>query len=177
MTSSEREQHDRFLRLFLENEEALRGFLRSLLPSRQDVQELMQEVAAVLWRKFDLLESPQEFRRWAFGVARMQTLAFRRDRARDRHTFDEELLTLLASEMETAHDLLDAQRQALDACLEKLPATQRALVTAVYHTGTKVEQVAQLMGKTPMALYKLLHRIRVALLNCVTAKLNREGYV
>jgi len=164
------------MQLFLEAEEALRGFLRSLVPTRQDAQELMQEVAAVLWRKFEQLESPQDFRRWAFGVARMQALAFRRDRARDRHTFDEELLIMLAAEMEKAQDLLHAQRQALDSCLEKLPATQRALVTAVYHTGTKIEQVAQLMGKTPMALYKLLHRIRVALLNCVTAKLNREGY-
>lgn len=176
MTSSEREQHDRFMQLFLENEEALRGFLRSLVPTRQDAQELMQEVAAVLWRKFEQLESPQDYRRWAFGVARMQGLAFRRDRARDRHTFDEELLAMLAAEMETAQDLLDAQRQALDSCLEKLPATQRALVTAVYHTGTKIEQVAQVMGKTPMSLYKLLHRIRVALLNCVTSKLKREGY-
>lgn len=176
MTPSEREQHDRFMQLFLENEEALRGFLRSLVPTRQDAQELMQEVASVLWRKFEQLESMQDFRRWAFGVARMQALAFRRDRARDRHTFDEELLAMLATEMETAQDFLHAQRQALDVCLEKLPSTQRALVSAVYHTGTKIEQVAQLMGKTPMSLYKLLHRIRVALLGCVTAKLKREGY-
>ena len=98
MTASERERHDRFLRLFVEHEESLRGFVRALVPTREDAREVMQEVAAVLWRKFDELATPEDFRRWAFGVARFEALAFRRDRARDRHVFGEEVIELLANE-------------------------------------------------------------------------------
>ena len=82
MDNAEREKHDRFLRLYVENEESLNGFVRSLVFTLDDAREVMQDTAVVLWRKFEELDSPEDFRRWAFGVARFQALAYRRDRAR-----------------------------------------------------------------------------------------------
>ena len=91
---ADREQHDQFLRLFMVHEDALRLFIRSLLFNQEESREVMQEVAIVLWRKFDdSLDSPS-FRRWAFGVARMEVLAFHRDRARDRHIFGDDIAEL-----------------------------------------------------------------------------------
>ena len=66
------ERHDHFLPLYVEHEESLRCFLLTLLPGREEAREVMQGVAMVLWRKFDSLSSPADFRRWAFGVARME---------------------------------------------------------------------------------------------------------
>ena len=63
MTSADRDKHDHFLRLYVENEEALRGFVRSLVPTLEDAREVMQETAALLWRKFDELDSAENFRR------------------------------------------------------------------------------------------------------------------
>lgn len=78
-------RHDDFLRLFTVCEPALRAFVRSLVPRREDVPEVMQEVAVVLWRKFGDLADPGDFRKWAFGVARLEALAWICDKARDRH--------------------------------------------------------------------------------------------
>ena len=89
------DSHDSFLHLYVECEESLRGFVRSLLPTLEDAREVMQETAAVLWKKYDQLDDPKNFRRWAFGVARFEVLAYRRDKARDRHIFGEELITNL----------------------------------------------------------------------------------
>lgn len=166
MTPSERQRHDRFIRLYVANEEALRGFVRSLVPTREDAGEVMQEVAAVLWRKFDEQASDEDFRRWAFGVARFEALAFFRDRARDRHVFSDETIGLLAQEAESQADPLEAERRALDECLRKLPETQRALVTAAYAPGVRIDDLASSMGRTAMSLYKLLHRIRMTLIDC-----------
>ena len=47
--------HDLFLRLYTEHEPSLRGFVRSLLPSREDAREVMQDLAVALWRKFETL--------------------------------------------------------------------------------------------------------------------------
>ena len=77
MDEADRKQHDQFLRLFMEHEEALRLFVRSLLFSQDESREVMQEVASVLWRKFDDSLESASFRRWAFGVARMEVLSFR----------------------------------------------------------------------------------------------------
>ena len=177
MTPAEQRRHDRFMNLFLEHEEALRGFVRALVHGREDAREVMQEVAAVLWRKFDELEMAEDFRRWAFGIARFEALAAARDRARDRHPFSDELMAQLAQEaMESAGEL-DAEREALERCLQKLPEAQRALVAAAYERGARIDQLATRMGRTAMALYKTLHRIRLTLIDCTRRELAREGLV
>ena len=65
MTPAENEKHDQFLRLYVEHEDALNGFVRSLVPTREDAREVMQEVAVVLWRKFEELPMIEDFRRWS----------------------------------------------------------------------------------------------------------------
>ncbi len=173
MTNSTAIQHDQFLRLFVEHEPALRTFVRSLLPARGDASEVMQEVAVVLWQKFAEFDPSRDFRKWAFGVARFEALAYRRDRARDRHLFDDELAGKLADEAAAAEQRHEAQREALETCLKKLPDAQRALVLAAYAQDTQMMELAARQGQTAMALYKRLHRIRQALLQCVQRTIAR----
>ena len=70
--------------------------MRGNLVSRP-IGEVMQEAAVVLWRKFAELSAIEDFRRWAFGVAKFKALAFVRDRMRDRLVFDEDVMELLVS--------------------------------------------------------------------------------
>jgi RNA polymerase sigma-70 factor (ECF subfamily) len=174
MTPSDHDKHDHFLRLYVENEEALRGFVRSLVPTLEDAREVMQEVAALLWRKFDDLDSPENFRRWAFGVARLEALTFRRDQARDRHVFSEDLIRMLEAEAEEAAGQSDREERALEQCLKKLPQAQRSLIETVYVGGARIDEMARAAGRTPMALYKMLHRTRMALADCVRMTLETE---
>lgn len=167
MEPDETQRHERFLRLYLRHEESLRGYVRTLLPMPGDAGEVLQNVAAVLWRKFDELSSPLEFRRWSFGVARLEVLQYRRSRARDRHVFDERVLELLASAVESEADRLAAEREALQGCLQKLTESQRALVAAAYAAGERIDEYAARSGRTAMSVYKALHRIRMQLLECV----------
>lgn len=141
MTESDRAQHDHFLRLFMEHEDSLRVFVRSLLFSHDEEREVMQEVAVVLWRKFDAGMDSQSFCRWAFGVARMEALAFRRDRARDRHTFGDEVFELLGQMVLEQSDALEAERRALGTCLQKVPEEQRRFVQAAYAPGAKMDEL------------------------------------
>ena len=175
MTPAENDKHDQFLRLYVEHEEALNGFVRTLVPTREDAREVMQEVASVLWRKFEELKSPQDFRRWAFGIARFEALALARDRARDRHVFSDELLMQLVEEAEEAADSMKAEREALEQCLQKLPEAQRSLVEAAYQSGVRIDELAGRLGRTAMSLYKSLHRIRIALMDCTKRVLAQEG--
>lgn len=167
--------HDSFLRLYVECEESLRGFVRSLLPTLEDAREVMQNTAAVLWRKFDQLDDPKNFRRWAFGVARFEVLSYRRDKARDRHIFGEELITQLAQESEKIGMDSDREIKALNSCLAKLPPKQSALVQEAYDKDLKIKQIAEREGRTPMSVYKVLHRARIALADCIKETLEAEG--
>jgi RNA polymerase sigma-70 factor, ECF subfamily len=174
MNPPDHNEHDQFLRLFMEHEESLRVYVRSLLFSHDEEREVMQEVAVVLWRKFDPKMNSREFCRWAFGVARMEVLAFRRDRARDRHHFGDDVYELLAQTVCDQSDLLEKQRRALDDCMKKLTDKHRQLIASAYAPGVKIEQIAAQMGQTAMALYKSLHRVRLTLMDCTQRTLELE---
>jgi RNA polymerase sigma-70 factor (ECF subfamily) len=174
MTDLNDQHHDQFLRLFADHEPALRTFVRSLLPSMADVPEVMQEVAVVLWQKFAEFDAARDFRKWAFGVVRFEVLTFLRDKARDRHVFSDELVGKIANEAAAAMPRHEAQREALETCLQKLPEAQHSLVLAAYTKGTRMDELATQRGQTAMSLYKMLHRIRQTLLECVRRTIAQE---
>lgn len=167
--------HEQFLMLFTANEPAIRAFVRRLVPAREDSAEVMQGIALVLWRKFDALRDPGEFRRWAFGVARHETLAWLRDKARSRLVLAADVLELVADEAALQDDRLSAQRDALAECLEKLPGDQRELVLEAYSPNVRIQQVAEQSGRTVSAFYQWLHRLRLRLLECTRRTLEAEG--
>lgn len=170
---SEHERHVQFLRHYAESEVALHTFVRSLVPTRQMASEVMQDVILVLWEKFD---AAADFQGWAFGVAKNVALRHLRRQSRDRHVFDDDLVNQLADDAVALVPVHDGHREALERCLDKLPAAQRELVLTAYTKGTRMDELATRRGQTPMALYKLLHRIRQALLECVERTLAKEEH-
>jgi RNA polymerase sigma-70 factor (ECF subfamily) len=172
-TPSEHERHAQFLRHYAESDLALHTFVRSLVPTRQMASEVMQDVILVLWEKF---EAAADFQSWAFGVAKNVALRHLRRQSRDRHVFDDDLVNQLADDAVALAPVHDEYREALGHCLDKLPAAQRELVLTAYTKGTRMDELATRRGQTPMALYKLLHRIRQALLECVERTLAKEEH-
>jgi RNA polymerase sigma-70 factor (ECF subfamily) len=170
---SEHERHAQFLRHYAESEVALHTFVRSLVPTRQMASEVMQDVILVLWEKF---EAAADFQGWAFGVAKNVAMRHLRRQSRDRHVFDDDLVNQLADDAAALVPVHDGHREALERCLDKLPAAQRELVLTAYTKGTRMDELATRRGQTPMALYKLLHRIRQALLECVELTLAKEEH-
>ncbi len=159
--------------LFVKHEPDLRGYLRSLLPTLNDAEEVLQETAIVLWRKFDRFVPGTDFLRWALVVARFQAMTYRRKIARDRLVLSEDVVELLAEEAVEEMPRRRLEREALDFCLRQLPENQQNLVTKVYTPGIKTKDVAESLGKSPAALYMVLNRIRASLMKCIAARLER----
>ena len=176
MPSLDDPRHDLFLRLFAEHEAALHTLLRAMLPSREDASEAMQETIIVLWQKFEEFDPVRDFRAWASGIARNKALAVLRDRKRDRHVFDEHLATRLADRAALHEHGTLCRSEALEGCLHKLPHAQRELVLSASPKGTRIDDLAARRGQTPMSLYKMLHRIRLALMACVERTLAEEEH-
>ena len=168
---SDHERHAAFLRHYAESEVALHTFVRSLVPTRQMASEVMQDVILVLWEKF---ETATDFQGWAFGVARKVVMRHLRSLSRDRHIFDDALVNQLADDAVSLVQEHDRHREALEHCLGKLPAPQRELVLTAYTKGVRMDDLATRRGQTPMSLYKMLHRIRQSLLECVRRTLAVE---
>lgn len=124
MDQEKLEIQEQFLRLFTANEAAIRAYVRRLVTTRDDAADVMQGISLVLWKKFAEFDEADGFRKWAFGVARYETLAWRRDKARDRLVLADDVLDMVARESAELEKQLSAQRDALENCLEQLPGEQ-----------------------------------------------------
>jgi RNA polymerase sigma-70 factor (ECF subfamily) len=164
-----------FLRQFAAHEAALRAYVRRLVPTRHDAADVMQEVALVLWKKFDGLDRPENFRRWAFVVARYETLSWLRDKARGRRVLADDVLDTISQESARIDERLEAQREAVENCLGRLSAGQRSLVLRSYMPGVQIKDLAAQSGRTVRAFYQWLHRIRVRLIDCTRRTMRAEG--
>lgn len=165
----------RFLRLFTANEQAVRAYVRRLVPQRADADDVMQDVSVVLWEKFQTLRETQDFRAWAFGVARFEVLAWLRDKGRDRLVLREEVVLKIAEESACDEPRLERQREALEHCLAKVPSGQRELLMQAYQSGNRIQEVAQASGRSIPGFYQWLHRMRRTLLDCARRALAQEA--
>ena len=167
---SDKEDYGAFIAEYGKALPSLRAFLRQLLPSWHDVDEVLQETSIVLWKKFDQFEQGTSFSAWASMVARFEVLKYRRKKSRDRHVFSDETLELLAEQCLDMEEKLKEQRQTLRTCFAKLEEKQRSLLIKSYSRDFTIKELAENQGKTPGSLYKVLDRLRVKLVKCVKDK-------
>src|SRR5687768_15431403 len=132
------EAYESFVQVFVRHEPGLRSFIRPLVPTWDDVDEIMQQSCLVVWREFGKFEPGTNFLSWACTIARFEVLKYRRARARDRHFFGVELLVLLADEGAAEASERERERRALDACIERLPPQQRELIERCYREGATI---------------------------------------
>lgn len=169
------DKYEEFVEVFTRHEADLRRFVRSLMPSWHDADEVMQQVALVAWRKFDEFDRDTDFVRWGCVIARFESLAYRRKMARDKLVFREDLIALMAEEAENENDERQRENEALEGCLKKLPEGQRKLVTLAYTPGMSTRALAEAAGVKPGTFYMRLNRIRRSLQECIRHKLAQEG--
>lgn len=164
-----------FLRLWTQHEPQLRAFVYACLPRAAEVDEVMQEVSLVAWRKFPTLEDHAQFPRWACLIAKYEILMARRRHARSRLVLDDDIMEKLAEEGAEEMSVRHQQLDALDRCIAKLPLQRRQLVMAAYAPETSIKTLAAQIGRTEGSLYQLLARTRKDLLRCVERTLTQEA--
>ncbi len=161
------------IRLMTEHQSRLFGYLVTLLGNVHDARDVLQETNLVVWRKFEDYEAGTDFGAWARKCAYFQALAYLRDRKRDQHLFDEELLAQIAEEPEPVAGPEERQL-ALRDCLAQLPDEQRQLISQRYTLGDAIRNLADQAGRSESAIKMKLMRIRQVLLKCVETKLAEQ---
>ena len=124
--------YETFMRLLIEEESAVKVYVRRLVPTWHDVEEVVQQTSLIAWKKFDELEDLDRFGGWLMTIARYEALKYRRSLARGPLVFSDKLAEKLADA--TGHlDARDAdRRQALEGCLLKLDQARRELILGVH---------------------------------------------
>ena len=174
--SNDDERYEAFVRLLVEHEPRVRSFLRGLLPTWHDVEEVSQEASLIAWRKFDKFEQGTSFGGWLLTIARFEALKHRRRVARSPLVFADDVWELLAQEAEAeGQGTQQIHRRHLEGCLGKLKAGQRQLLLHVHSSGVVMRDVALHSEKSEEAFYKAIQRLRAVVLDCVTKAVAAEN--
>lgn len=164
-----------FVRLLTGQQRQLYLYIIALLPNPADVDDVLQATNMVLWSKADEFEPGSDFGAWARQVAYFEVLAFRKRKRQGRLLFNTNLLDVMAAEWEDTADRLEARRQALETCLEKLRPKDRDLLAKRYGSGNTVLEIAGQVSRPVKSIYRSLERMRMTLLECIRRQLTVGG--
>jgi RNA polymerase sigma-70 factor (ECF subfamily) len=150
-------------------------YAMSLLGNVQDAEDVVQESGLVLWKKFHEYQPGTDFVRWACQIARYQSLKLRARRFRGPQVFSNDFLEIIATASEEKSPAeLDARRQAVLQCMQKLSAADRDLIVRRYRKGASTRGVATALNRSAQGTRRSLQRIREALARCVGHKFARD---
>jgi RNA polymerase sigma-70 factor, ECF subfamily len=164
-----------FLLLLTSHQSSLYAFITALLGGVEGTQDVLQETNIVLLEKAREYDAARPFVPWALTFARFQVMAWRKRQIRDRLVLDDALVDALADRASAGAVAPSHRLDALEKCLNKLPAEARELVDARYLKGDLVQDIAARLGRSVNVVSVSLFRIRKALLDCVRATLTAEG--
>lgn len=170
--------HETFVRLLLEHEPRVRGFIRGLVPTWNDVDEVVQQASLVAWRKFADFDPGTNFGSWLMVIARFEALKHRRRAARGPLSLSVEVWEILAAEADPAvhaAEMIERRRAALEACLALLGDERRRALLEAHAPGVRIGELARRLGRGEQAFYKTIQRLRAALLDCMRRRLAAEG--
>ncbi len=168
------DQGERFTRLLMANQRRLYGFILALVHDRTHADDLQQEVASVLWKKFDRYEVGTDFAAWAMRVARLSVYEWRRQQARLPLPMNDETFDRMADEAMAVADQLDERLGALRRCMDSITGPHRQLLEARYGAGEAVRGIAERFGLSRRSVYNRLNKVHGHLLDCIRGKLGSE---
>ncbi len=163
------------MRLWARHEREVRRYVATLVPREADADDVLQETAVALWRKFDEYNAQRPFVQWARWFAHLEVLKRRERLARDRHQFCDAVVRIVDVEQQQQEVVLDQQRAALRECLRELNRRDRELIEIRYRRQGGIARHADQTGTPAKQLYTALERIRRALMECVNRKLAAKG--
>jgi RNA polymerase sigma-70 factor (ECF subfamily) len=170
-----KEASEAFARLFAAHHRRIFGYIRALVPNRADAEEVFQETCVVLWGQFDQYDPKRPFAPWALAVALNQVRSHRHRQRRQRVVFSDALLEQMSSEEGPFAAGLAARAEALDFCLEALPAEGRETLRQFYVGGATAPDLAEQTQQKVNTIYKIIRRLRLRLLECVERRLASEN--
>jgi len=173
---SVREHSEEFIRLFLSVERRLYGYIRTMVFNQADAEDLLQEVAVVLWRSFEEFEPGTHFDRWAMRAALNQVRYFRQKHHRNILAFSEPLFEKIAEAAEAVVGQEGDFTTAMTDCMTKLDPSDRDLIQQWSQPRATAASVAKQLGYSRSTISRSVKRIQQMLLRCIHKTLDRTEH-
>ena len=167
------DENTQFDQILHETQLQVRAFIRGMGVAASDVDDIAQDVYLQFYNDPDKKPDDVEPVRWLKGIARNLCLAhFRSQKSEKAHS--RAALAEFLSDAESEWEAVQGRPNIIDilkGCLQKISPKQREIVKFRYDDELDAEQISSAAGMTAAAVRKALHRVRVALKDCVMGNL------
>ena len=162
-----------FSKLVLKHQWTVRAFLLARLSRKHEAEDLAQETFLTAWRGLKDFDQSRPFSPWLRGIAENHLRNHLRKFRAEPIGGNEALQLLLDRQAESPYpgdgdsDLTNAMRE----CIARVRGDARDLLVSRYAEGRTMAEICAATGKKHSAVTMKLHRLRLALAECVEAKL------
>ena len=168
------ELRQQLVALMATHQRSIYGYIVSLLGSRADADDVLQNTCLVIWRKADDFHGKGNFMTWACRIAYFEVLAHRKKARRGQHAgFDQAMLEQIAAVGSEMMSNANERVELLRECMVELDESSVRLLEMRYGQDMSPRQIAEQPAekKGPGAIRAALFRIRRSLGECIRRKM------
>jgi RNA polymerase sigma-70 factor, ECF subfamily len=165
---------DEFMRLYLAHEHKIRGYILCLVSNWADADDILQQAAVIMWRKYTSVSSGEHFLHWALRIAHFEVMNHLHKKKNRLPTYSPAVFEELEAQAAQAVQQDDRRHEALQRCIGKLRQRDQELLRLRYEMDATVQGVAAKVERSVDAVYKALNRIHYQLLVCIQKSLTQQ---
>lgn len=169
-----------FRKVVQDHQERVYSTCYRFLRSREDAQDVSQDVFIQVYRSLDEFRGESQLSTWIYRIAVTKSLDFIRKQNRKRRmgsvksiigigSAEDEIDIPTDSTPETDFMIAD-RKEILAAAVAQLPESQRAAITLSNYEDYSNQEIANILGTSVSAVEGLLHRGRKKLKKLLTTK-------
>jgi len=166
-----------FVKQLMEHRSMLHSFAYALLRDAHLTEDILQEVAVVLWSKYSEFTPGTDFGAWARSVAYREILAARRSEARAHRYMDDSCAQEILAAYQRREETVDSatHRQALQRCMSQLNPDLRDIMRCRYALSMSSREIAHKFSRTSQAVDAIVYRIKRLLSDCIRTRVTAGG--
>jgi RNA polymerase sigma-70 factor (ECF subfamily) len=164
-----------FTRLWTKAQPVVASYVSALEPDFHRAEDILQDVAVALLKRYGAYDPSRPFLPWAMGVARRVVLERRRKYARSILRFEDGLAEAVSEAYQEMLPELQEQSAALRDCLGTLTGRAREVVRMRYQDALEPRQIAERLKVAAGNVRVALNRARTALHSCLERHVSPKG--
>lgn len=165
---------ERLAKHWSEAEPSVHAFVFASINRYHEAEEVVQQVALTVVRRFDEYDEGRPFIAWALWLAKSRIADHYRQRSRQRRMCSDAVMDQVADILVQRQPETSLRQEALEHCLDGLSDKSRRLIHLRYLDDQPVAGVAEAVGSTEGSIRVMLCRIRQALAECIRTRLGQE---
>jgi len=166
-------RRSQFEQLLEADKNRLYAYIHAFIGDPYVADDIFQETCLTLWQEFDKFEIGTRFSKWANVIAYYRIEHSRRKNKRYQLGLSDDFLQEFShniSIMESHYHAQEKKWQYLEHCQSLLSPPLKKVYQRFYVDNLTAQQIADDSGRSIHAIRKVVHKIRVYLLECVTKK-------